>query len=485
MSNSMKQALIGFILSVLIAACTVAQPMPTEIPQDTATIESLAQLPTTTPTSLPLTNTPTQLPNATSAQNVAISTIHPTSTRLTDMPQPIKEPTRVADTINDTTLPQPTGKIYFLWDSNPIPAERGVGELPENNLYEAVFDSSSHNWHIESKIEMFGQPLIIPSPDSVNLAIVRYDDTNKNGIVEPYDSGDDYIGDLTSIYVFNTIESSLTHLTENQWNPGLISWLPDSQSLTFHQLEDIYTVELDHPFHQNKLISFLGFIRKQKWSPNGRYLVSLHAPSDQPSSITVVELFDVQNNKLSIISEITAIPKELFWSQDSQWIAFSPYGRGLQIVKVTDAVIEELIPFDKEVFFEWSPNGSWLAYTNGSKLFLWDAKTETRKQLSDISVSNKPAWSPDGKQIAVSYAVGNQSGILIVDLTDESYQELDVGIEASQIIWSPDGEWLLFFSELDNGAGLYVANKNDGIPYLLLNTVGRASPYNIYWLSEK
>ena len=485
----MTQVFIALILCVLLAACTPAQSMDTEVPENIATIAPIAQLPTITPTAISPTEVPTQLPIATSTQSAAISTIPPTftptATPLPNTPQPTKEPTRVPDIINDPTLPQPTGKIYFLWDPNPIPAERGVGELLRNNLYEAVFDSSSNNWHIESKIEMFGKPWMIPSPDSVSLALVRYDDTNENGVTEPYYGSGDYIGDLPSIYIFNTIDSSLTHLTENERYPGFISWLPDAQSLTFPQKKDLYVIELDNPFHPSKLFSFSGSISNHKWSPNGRYLVSLHAPSDEPNTTNIIELFDSQNNKVSIISEIASAQKELSWSQDSQWIAISPEGRGLQIVNVTDEILKELVPWDNKVSFEWAPNKSWLAYTSQSKLFLWDANNETNQQLVDINASNKLAWSPDGGQIAVGYAIGNQSGILIVDLTDESYQELDIGMEASQIIWSPDGEWLLFFSESDNGSGLYVVNKNDAIPFLLLDTVGRASPYNIYWLSEK
>ena len=493
----MKQALIGFVLSVLIAGCTVAQPEPTFAPNTqlfTATTLATLVLPTSSPTPLLPTETPTSLPVATEPQAGATSTIPPTftptPTPIPNTPQPTRVPTRVPDIINDPTLPRPTGKIYFLWDPNPIPAERGVGELPKNNLYEAVFDGSSYNWYIKSKIEMFGQPLMILSPDSVKLAIVRYDDTNGNGIVEPYYIGSDYVGDdyvrdLTSIYVFNTIDSSLTHLTENEWNPGRISWLPDAQALTFAQKKDLYAVELDNPFHPSKLFGFSGSISNHKWSPNGRYLVSLHAPSDEPNTTNIIELFDSQNNKVSIISEITATPNELLWSQDSQWIAFSPEGRGLQIVNVTDEVIKELVPYDNKVFFEWAPNKSWLAYTNQSKLFLWDANTETSKQLSDISVSNKPAWSPDGSQIAVGYVTDKQSGILIVDRSNESYQELDIGMEASRITWSPNGDWLLFFSESDNGSGLYMVSKNNSIPFLFLDTTGRPLPYNIYWLSEK
>lgn len=473
----MKQAIICFVFSsiLLLVGCTVTQPLPTSLP--------VAALPTASVTTQPAHSTATPVPSATNLPDPAALTATPTQTitpsdTATTLPtsKSTAEPSRIPDIINPSLLP-PTGRIYFLWDPNPINEERGIGELQKNNLYETIPNASPNNWQIETKIEMFGHPLMIPSPDSENLAIVRYDDTNGDGMVET--QGD---ADRTNIYIFNTITNSITKLTETRWNPGLISWLPDAQSLTFAQLKDLYTVELDNPLHPNKLMSFSGAIYNHKWSPNGHYLLSLHAPSEQPSSSVIVELFNSQNNKSSIISEITAIPKDLLWSQDSQRIAFSEYGRSLQIVKVTDVVMKELVPFDNEVFFEWSPNEPWLAYTNNSKLLLWDAKTETNKQLIDIAVSNKPVWSPDGSQIAVSYGAGNQSGILIINLTDKSFEELDVGIEASQIIWSPDGEWLLLFSESDNGAGLYVVNTQEGIPFLLLDTRGRTSPYNIYWL---
>ncbi|MCZ7668632.1 MAG: DPP IV N-terminal domain-containing protein [Chloroflexi bacterium] len=279
------------------------------------------------------------------------------------------------------------------------------------------------------------------------------------------------------ILSFNLADNSLIQLTDNQWNPGVFSWLPDSQSLTYPQLNNLYLISLDNPLHPENLFTFDGYINYHAWSPDGHYLAILHAPSTQPHYGDVFDLLNTETNSFSTISEGSATPDRFLWSPNSQWISFSQYiNRGLQLFNISTDEVKELAPFDNQIYSEWSPNEAWLAYTNDSKLFLWDANTETDKQLIDINVFGKPSWSPDGTQIAVSYTNNEQPGIMIVDVANGSHQKLDIGIRASQIIWSPDEEWLLFFSEVDNRAGLYMVHKDDDTPILILRDNRQNAP---------
>ncbi len=464
----MKQATIALVFSwLLLVGCTVEQPALTAAP--------VAHLPTTTPTPL---DTATSAPTPTEpvlATTLPTDTPSPTIPAAT--PEPTQRPTSTPVAL-DPSLPLPTGRIYFLWDPNPIPEERGIGELPETSLFEAIPGAAPNDWYIERVVEMFGKPIMIPAPDFTKLAILRYDDTNGDGVVDTQRGTD-----VANVYSYNVVNSSLTHLTENQWSPGTVSWLSNAQALTYPQLNDLYVVELNAPLHTSKLISYSGNIYNHAWSPNGNFLASLHAPSAQPTSIIILDIFNPENNSVSNISEITSVPKKLLWSQNSQWLAFSQYiGRGLQIVNVRAGEVKELVPFDNQVFSEWAPNDSSLAFTYDSKLFLWDANTEISTELFSAEVLGAPSWSSSGNDIAVGYADREQSGILIIDPVHYSQERMDLGMTVSQVFWSPDGQWLLFSSELDDRVGLYMVNRKGGIPFIFLETTGREFPYAIFWL---
>lgn len=473
----MKQTIIVLILSLLwLVGCTVEQPLPILAPIEQAS--ETTSIPLTTVPTLTTTSPPTNIPMT------PINTPFPPTNTPTPIPTitptPTLRPTSTPVTL-DPSLPLPTGRIYFLWDPNPIPEERGIGELSETSLFEAIPGTTPNDWHIESVVEMFGKPVMIPAPDAAKLAILRYDDTNEDGIVDTQRGSD-----TANVYSYNIANNSLTRLTENQWSPTSISWLPNAQSLTYPQLNDLYIVELDSPFRPRLFLNYSGYIYNHDWSPDGKYLTSLHAPSNQsghPIGSTVFDLLNSESDSLMIISDSTTSPGKILWSPNSQWVAFSQhYGKGLLIVNVTTGEMNELIPPDSQVSSEWSSDAQRLAFTHGSTLFLWDANTEKIRQLINMDALSDPSWSPDGNYIAVGYADGEESGLLIIDPANDSQQRFNLGMTIGQIFWSPDGQWLLFSFGLDDRVGLYMVHRDGGIPFLFLETTGKEFPYAIFWL---
>ncbi|MCZ7668631.1 MAG: hypothetical protein M5U34_16285 [Chloroflexi bacterium] len=170
----MKQVPIFFVFSLilLLAGCTVTQPLPTSLPT--------ATLPTTSPTTQPPTSTanpPVQHPPPTRPN-------HPHSHTHADhhtnrhcytpcpLPQPTAGPTHAPDII-DPSLPPPIGRIYFLWEPIPIPEEHGIHEIHDNNFYILASETMPNDWHTDPALEMVGHPTMRLSPDSTKLAILR------------------------------------------------------------------------------------------------------------------------------------------------------------------------------------------------------------------------------------------------------------------------------------------------------------------------
>ena len=469
----MKQVLIGLVLGVLFAACTVAQPTPTDIP----TSVPIAQLPTIALTTIPPTEMPTQL-SSTPAFLIATATptftLTPSATpTTTETPMPPRTSTRAPDIIDDPSLPPLAGKIFFLWDPDPIPAERGIGELTESNLYKTFL--SNNNWYIEPIIEVFGEARMLPSSDSMNLGLLRYDDTNGDGVVDTQRGVD-----ISNIYSYNIADNALTQLTEGEFNPLTFSWSPTAFELAYPQRNDIFLIDLTSSIPEgNSIAVFPDRITKLAWSPQKDLLAINRFPGN-------IELFDMKTGE--IISVLTEIDYQLTleWAPNAEWLSVAGrHNQGLRLVNIE--TLEDIFLLDSSTsgFSEWSPTEPMLAFTDRVSLSLFNADSDETVQLISLDYLNSPSWSPNGNNLAIGYMDGGESGVLIIDLITGNQKKLNMDMTIGQIIWAPDGEWLLFFSESDNGSGLYMVSKNNSIPFLFLDTTGRPLPYNIYWLSEK
>lgn len=123
-----------------------------------------------------------------------------------------------------------------------------------------------------------------------------------------------------------------------------------------------------------------------------------------------------------------------------------------------------------------SPNGKQLAYTldrgNGQQLWLLTiASNQTRQLLGQYPIVRAPAWSPDGRRLAVEVAnekmakAGRDRDIVIV--------EVDTGVQTVLVdtkhweggpTWSPDGKEIAFHARLEACMLLYVVAAEGGTP---------------------
>ena len=101
----------------------------------------------------------------------------------------------------------------------------------------------------------------------------------------------------------------------------------------------------------------------------------------------------------------------------------------------------------------WSPDSRRLAYVStsstGQRLYLYDFATAGVKPLTAAgAIDLSPVFSPDGKQIAF---LRNRKELRVVDLASGAERLLASGVFADTIdspvpAWSPDGKWLAVFA---------------------------------------
>lgn len=117
----------------------------------------------------------------------------------------------------------------------------------------------------------------------------------------------------------------------------------------------------------------------------------------------------------------------------------------------------------------WSADGEWLAYVSfenkASAVFVQRVRTGERRQVSArVGVNGAPAFSPDGKRLALT--LSGSSGNLDIYVLDLATQNLlrvtdDPSID-TEAAWSPDGQTLYFTSDRGGAPQIYSAPVQQG-----------------------
>src|SRR5581483_5436184 len=176
------------------------------------------------------------------------------------------------------------------------------------------------------------------------------------------------------------------------------------------------------------------------WSPDGTKLASGEADK-------TVKVWNVTTGQVSLtFSGHTASILSVAWSSNSAKIASASYEETSQNVRVWDAATGQqlrAIPAGEAPALAWSPDGRQLAVSQFQRLEIWDTATgQSVKQIKTPEYGLFIAWSPDGTRIASADSyVPEQSVIRIwnvnmgqLDKTLKGYTNVILSVA-----WSPDG----------------------------------------------
>lgn len=110
----------------------------------------------------------------------------------------------------------------------------------------------------------------------------------------------------------------------------------------------------------------------------------------------------------------------------------------------------------------WSPNGAQLAYVSFESrkpvVYVHEVANGRRRLLANFRGSNSaPAWSPDGRQIAITLSRDGNSQIYVMDSAGSSEPKRlsqSAGID-TEPVYSPDGKHIYFVSDRGGAPQIY------------------------------
>jgi TolB protein len=130
----------------------------------------------------------------------------------------------------------------------------------------------------------------------------------------------------------------------------------------------------------------------------------------------------------------------------------------------------------------WSADGRWLAYVSfenrAPAIVVQELRSGERRQVSArAGVNGAPAWSPDGRRLALTLSgSGGNLDVYVLDLgTQELTRITDDPAIDTEPAWSPDGKQLYFTSDRSGGPQIY---RTDIAAHQRVQRITFGSAYN-------
>lgn len=139
------------------------------------------------------------------------------------------------------------------------------------------------------------------------------------------------------------------------------------------------------------------------------------------------------------------------WSPDGTLIAFKgwdpdidPSMWGVYFYNLNDSSVTPFIVGAPLTGMNFSPDGKWLAFSDGANIYRAAVHTDSIEQLTFSEHNFFPDWSPDGTRIAYDISLGEDGGIHVLDIS--TLEDHQVYAYSRRPAWFPDGQYLAVVS---------------------------------------
>lgn len=228
--------------------------------------------------------------------------------------------------------------------------------------------------------------------------------------------------------------TGLKRLTDTPYDERDPSWSQDRDSIVY-STSDGHIHKFDLVAEKDVLLKTLNGVNVQPtFMPDGQDVLYVHFSEDVPDD-TDLYLLDIKTGKSRLFLGQRSQQFYPCWSLNGEHMAYinvlcsNPCDRMIQEVWVTDRFgknARQLILTNSACETPaWSPDGRRLALSSDLSgnfdIFIYDIANRTLKPITtDPHSDTSPAWSPDGSKLAFVSTRSGQSEIWIKDLVSDN-----------------------------------------------------------------
>lgn len=225
--------------------------------------------------------------------------------------------------------------------------------------------------------------------------------------------------DETELVVSDQIGASIMDLVTRrdilryldfQDEPIQVRWSPDGKTIAgcqYSSIVQLWDPSTGETLDQLEVDARLNVVPRIEWSPDSRHLVTL-------SNNQYAYVWDIATMEIAYAVENESGGRILSaaWSPDGGTLALGTHQGELLLVSTADGQIMLTLRGGKDWIgaLDWSSEGGWLAYADGSVIHVYDIEAGVDVSLFQGWMSSVSAleWSPDDQLIAA----GHQTGVL-------------------------------------------------------------------------
>lgn len=262
---------------------------------------------------------------------------------------------------------------------------------------------------IERPSPQAGSDLVFSSPDERIVGDLTWAPTAKElafTVFDPWAGNNEiYIVDLSTGNVRTLIDQDGIEVQ---------SWSPDGENIVYNLYREIWLIRADGSMAPE----LLGSGQVAAWSQNSKQMAIFENVGTDSLGAYVLKILDLETDVEKTMFSINVGDQEIFdlsWSPDNTRLAFSlppekpGSGNNKRNIYIYNLETKELSQFtllDDNYLPTWSPNGKQIAYlhkpssTGSSSIVISQADDSCKVTVPDIDDVGDLAWSPEGSYLA-------------------------------------------------------------------------------------
>jgi Tol biopolymer transport system component len=282
------------------------------------------------------------------------------------------------------------------------------------------------------------------------------------------------IGEQSELFSVRPDRSGLKRLTRDPDADDGPVWSPNGRLIASFGAGDIVIRSADGSVVRRIAIPVEGSPDEIRWSPDGRrlsYLVE-HCSYEDPRGYVIPPCGDLWladsdggGTRRLLDRDVDMLDGDLSysWSPTGQSLVYEALTSGptwLAVVDLPSGEHRRIPGTAGSADPAWSPRGG-IAFVRRRGLFRVGGDGRGLRRLAEATSLSRPAWSPDGRQLAYlapeRARVGNRWGVLVVRADGRVRRRLGAATEDRELVWSPDSRHVLWENFAER---LHVAQAN-------------------------